>query len=315
MLNDTCLISIVITTCNRSLLLDRAIKSIISQNYQKIEIIVIDDNSSDNTRNILMRYQKESLVPFQYIINDSNKGPSINRKVGLNLAKGKYIVFMDDDDYYCNSESFKNAIAIFGKYKNLSFVSGNSYIQFEESNQLEFNKLNVQGYISSNDYLKEMQITLDKPFSTYSTIFLREKLFESEADRMEMFNDSSIYLRALLVGDAYVDQNIWGVYYIHENNISKSISCSFIVQNLEEKNKIYLLLAKKNVISSKWLIAHFKMTIKYFFSGDNVRDLDLLFSWIKKKDDIQLRILMNCILRKELLKRKIKNKVSWRLDG
>lgn len=300
------MISVIITTYNRSELLLRAINSVFAQSYGNIEVIVVDDNSTDNTMSILKKIELESPVPFSYLKNLTNLGPSTSRKNGLEIATGRYVIFMDDDDYYCNQNVFLNAMDIFTKYRNLSFVAGNSFLEYEENKELEYHELNVKGYIKSIDYFKEMSLTLDKPRSTFSSIFTMRSIIDSKANKMEMFNDSSIYLRSLMVGDAYIDSDIWGVYFVHKNNISKTISSKFIVQNLEEKYKMTLDLVENEEITSKWLIAHFKMTILYFFSGSNINDLDILLDWIEKQKKIKVRYIMKKMLYNQLLKMKLK---------
>lgn len=168
------LISVIITTYNRSDLLKRAIESILLQSYENIEIIVVDDNSTDDTKSVLVEYDSYIPVPFSYLINSNNQGPSVNRKKGLEMAHGDLVIFMDDDDFYCNINAFKSAIGYFQQYKNLSFVSGNTFIEEYLSEELTFKKMNVSGYISGKKYFTNLMIGWDKPKSTFSTIFKRK---------------------------------------------------------------------------------------------------------------------------------------------
>lgn len=300
------LISIVITTYNRNELLKRAIDSILLQTYENIEIIVIDDNSSDGTGALLQKYEQEASVPFSFVINSKNQGPSLNRKKGLKLSKGNYIIFMDDDDFYCNIRAFSRAMDFFNQYKNLAFVSGNAFLEKEKDNELTYKEMNVEGHLNSKEYFDNLMVGWDKPKSTFSTIFSKQSLYESEAHKMEMFNDSTIYLRSLLAGDAYIDKDIWGVYFIHSNNISSSIDCKFIVENLEEKYIMSKPLIEKNELTDEWLVKHFTSTIKYFFSGNNINNLNLLVAWIDKLDSKQTRTKMKKMLYIELAKSSIK---------
>ncbi len=94
------LISIVIPTYKRPKELDRAIKSVINQTYKNLEIIVIDDNCKfpdvrQETENVISKYSN-----VIYIKNSENLGGSGARNVGINIAKGDYIAFLDDDDEF-----------------------------------------------------------------------------------------------------------------------------------------------------------------------------------------------------------------------
>lgn len=88
------LVSIIITTYNRQEFLCRAINSIFSQTYNNIEIIVVDDCSSDSTEEIISNYSESVL----YIRNSENCGMSVSRNKGINYSSGEYVSFLDDDD-------------------------------------------------------------------------------------------------------------------------------------------------------------------------------------------------------------------------
>lgn len=91
------LISAIITTHNRPLLLDRAIKSVFSQTYKNIECIVVDDKSDDNTKDICASFPT---IRYIYISPEESKGGNYARNQGIIASKGKYCAFLDDDDYW-----------------------------------------------------------------------------------------------------------------------------------------------------------------------------------------------------------------------
>lgn len=88
-------ISVVIPTYNRSNLICKAIESVLAQTYIDFEIIVIDDGSTDNTRNVLLKYNSV----IKYIVQ-KHSGPSAARNVGIRAAAGEYVCFLDADDMY-----------------------------------------------------------------------------------------------------------------------------------------------------------------------------------------------------------------------
>lgn len=94
-------ISIVVPIYNVEKYLNNCIKSIINQTYKNIEIILINDGSSDNSNFICKEWEKED--PRIIYINQKNQGVSVARNVGLNIATGKYITFVDADDYIENN--------------------------------------------------------------------------------------------------------------------------------------------------------------------------------------------------------------------
>jgi len=88
-------VSVVIPTHNRANLVTRAVDSVLGQTYADYEIIVIDDGSTDNTREVLQPYADK----IRYIYQD-NAGVSAARNAGIRQAQGKWIAFLDSDDQW-----------------------------------------------------------------------------------------------------------------------------------------------------------------------------------------------------------------------
>lgn len=97
-MNSQPLISAIITTKNRADLLPRAIDSVLNQTYQNIEIIVIDDGSTDQTPAIIAEYQKEHSITL--IQNKKSVGACRARNQGIERAQGEFIAGLDDDDQW-----------------------------------------------------------------------------------------------------------------------------------------------------------------------------------------------------------------------
>ncbi len=89
------LVSVIIPTYNRGHLIRRAIESVLNQTYQDFEIIVVDDGSTDHTRQIVMSFADPRI---QFLENDISRGASAARNAALEICKGEYIAFIDDDD-------------------------------------------------------------------------------------------------------------------------------------------------------------------------------------------------------------------------
>lgn len=102
-MNDNDLVSVVIPTYRRSEMLPRAINSVLNQTYEDIEIIVVDDNNPNTkyreaTKKIMEHYKDNSKI--KYIKHDVNKNGSAARNTGIKYSSGKYVCFLDDDDYF-----------------------------------------------------------------------------------------------------------------------------------------------------------------------------------------------------------------------
>jgi glycosyltransferase involved in cell wall biosynthesis len=87
-------VSVIIPTYNRAGMLPLAIESILRQTYQDWELVIVSDGSTDNTAQVVRRYQDPRIKYYE----KKNGGPSSARNLGLRLAQGEYIAYCDDDD-------------------------------------------------------------------------------------------------------------------------------------------------------------------------------------------------------------------------
>src|SRR5258708_4353339 len=87
------LVSIIIPCYNQSNYLSAAIESVLKQTYSTLEIIVVDDGSTDNTKQVAQGYDK---VVYVY---QNNQGLSASRNTGMRNCKGVYLLFLDADDW------------------------------------------------------------------------------------------------------------------------------------------------------------------------------------------------------------------------
>ena len=90
---DQPLISVIIPCFNHAHFLPDAIKSVLNQSYKNTEIIVVDDGSSDNTNDVATSF------PDVKYVYQTNQGLSAARNTGLKKSNGKYLVFLDADDF------------------------------------------------------------------------------------------------------------------------------------------------------------------------------------------------------------------------
>ena len=91
------MISIIMPVYNTELYLETAILSVLMQTYDDFELICIDDCSSDSSLEILERYSVSD-SRIKIIKNDTNKGLSYNRNLGMDIAQGEYVLFLDSDE-------------------------------------------------------------------------------------------------------------------------------------------------------------------------------------------------------------------------
>ena len=97
------LVTCAFSTYNCFETLEKAIYSAFNQTYKNIEILVVDDNSTDNTKELIRKLAKKSNVPFRSIFNNKNIGIGAVRNVLVENSNGNFIAFFDDDDFSCSN--------------------------------------------------------------------------------------------------------------------------------------------------------------------------------------------------------------------
>ena len=157
-------ISIISAVYNRGKYIKRFLRSIQNQLFNEIEIIFIDDFSTDNSVQIIEKFQKED-ERIKLIKHNKNKGTLISRNDGILKSKGEYLIFPDPDDIlsndilkYCYNESHRNNYDIIrfniynrNKYDLLNLVK---ILQFQKvyQPQLSFHIFYSKGYLEQTDY-------------------------------------------------------------------------------------------------------------------------------------------------------------------
>lgn len=165
-------ISCIIPMYNSEKTIERCLKSILIQNYNNYEIILVDDGSTDGTENLLKKYiSLDNRIQYTRIINS---GVSIARNVGIELSTGDYIMFIDSDDYllpnafkYFEESGQKDDLYIF------SFKSNSKYILTDISSE-------NCGIFTKNEILKRLLSAYNNSIKGYiwRCFFKRSVIFD-----------------------------------------------------------------------------------------------------------------------------------------
>lgn len=140
------LISIYITNYNYYNFIEQAIQSVLSQKDVSFELIIIDDGSTDNSKEIIEKYRALENVT---IIYQQNKGLNVTNNIALNIASGKYIMRLDADDYL-EPDALKTLSSKLEGSPTLGLVFPDYYIVDEAGNILEHHK--------RHDFRKEVSL-------------------------------------------------------------------------------------------------------------------------------------------------------------
>lgn len=167
------LISVIIPVYNTENFLKECLDSVCAQTYEKLEIILINDGSTDYSEQICNEYaNKDNRIK---VINKKNTGPSDTRNIGIDISRGNWLVFVDSDDILCD-----DAIEVLyrtAKCKGTKMVVGDyqefdTYVNFENDRNFNVEVLSVE------DALEELLINQSGRWvTTWAKIYDRN-LFE-----------------------------------------------------------------------------------------------------------------------------------------
>lgn len=207
------LVSIITPTYNCGEFIARTINSVQAQTYQNWEMIIVDDRSKDNTRDIVEAYMEKD-PRIQYHLLEVNSGAAVARTKAMHLAKGSYIAFLDSDDIWLPDKLERQI-----KWMNdngYSF-SCTAYEQIDEDDNLLNRTIKT---VQKTDYNR---LLLDCPVGNSTVIYDVEKMGKFEVPNIRKRNDDALWLQMLKK-----EKYIWGMqdvlmqYRIRKNSISSN---------------------------------------------------------------------------------------------
>lgn len=207
------LVSIITPTYNCGKFIARTIESVINQTYENWEMIIVDDCSKDNTKEIVEQYTSND-DRIKYFLLEKNSGAAVARTKAMELAQGNYMAFLDSDDIW-KCDKLEKQLA-YMKENNLNFCC-TAYEQIDEDD----NKLSrVIKTVKKTDYNR---LLLDCPVGNSTVMYNVEKMGKFEVPNIRKRNDDALWLQMLKK-----EKYIYGMpavlmeYRIRENSISSN---------------------------------------------------------------------------------------------
>lgn len=213
------LVSVVIPIYNVEEYLERCLDSIINQTYKNIEIILVNDGSTDNSYEICKKYEKnDSRIK---IINKKNGGLSEARNYGIEAACGKYITFVDSDDYV-EENYVKCLLECIDKYD--ADISICSYRAIYDNGTILNQVHDVENYcISPHDALEKVLYQSDFNVSAWAKMYKKELFDNIKFPVGKIFEDAYTTYKLIMKSNKIaVDLKIEYNYMIRSNSILTS---------------------------------------------------------------------------------------------
>lgn len=218
--------SIILPTYNRSDFIEIAIQSVLNQNYTDWELLIIDDGSTDNTAGIVKKYFSDERIIYKY---QTNQERSRARNNGIAIAKGRFVCFLDSDDYYLpiHLQVLKEAIELH-QYKSCLYYT-NYFVNRNGNNIVGkgFSEMKKKGI--SNILFEEL-------LQTNSVCIAADLLINDRfPEKFNMFEDNHLWLRIIAKSEMIYINTPTNVFCDHENR-----SLSISSKKLKEKGQKYI---------------------------------------------------------------------------
>lgn len=185
-------VSVIIPVYNVEQYLRECLNSVIKQTLKEIEIICVDDGSTDNSLSILKEYaEKDHRI---IVISRENKGVGYSRNQGIQMSEGEFIAFMDPDDYYPDL-SVLNLMYNTAKKHNVK-ICGGSLIVYDEKRKLEIKQKEKSGCFSENKIWLYQDFQYDYGYQRYiydTQMIKNDKIYFPEYKR---FQDPPFMIKA-----------------------------------------------------------------------------------------------------------------------
>jgi len=198
-MNQSCpLISIILPTYNRKELIAETLHSVDSQTYQNWECIIVDDGSTENTKDIFQMFWTKN-PRFSFYSNQRRKGASGARNTGIALSKGQFLIFLDSDDLL-GRDCLANRVMEFQKNADCDFLVF-STVEFK----IKTDDTNLLFNVNTTENTICRFLNLDVPWITMATIWKRESLLGIGQwnENALSWQDWDLHLRSLLKGYKY----------------------------------------------------------------------------------------------------------------
>ncbi|WOK05569.1 glycosyltransferase [Imperialibacter roseus] len=192
-------VSVIITSYNNANYLSEAIQSVLEQTVRPYEIIVLDDNSSDDSFGIVQKFQKSNPEIVLGIQNSSNLGVSANRNKALGLSKGDWISFLDGDDYW-EPDKLRNELDVLQNKPQVNCVFSN--FSFVDQNGKDKTLWDDQGFIDGLEGEDIFSAVVARSFpkgALYRCELIKKSLLDQIGgfdEKLSLYEDFDLKIRA-----------------------------------------------------------------------------------------------------------------------
>lgn len=262
------MISVIIPTYNRAKTLRRAINSVIAQRLDAIEIIIVDDGSTDDTESVIKQISQDFDIRY---IRQENKGVSAARNQGIKAATGDFVAFLDSDDEWLENK-LERQLDEFEKNSHLGMICADDEIRADGKIK---NKAPIGAWLNHENHYYDLLL---KNFVPTSSVIVRREVFDSLGffdESLICFEDYDMWLR---ISEKYkvkvLSEKLSRYYENSENslyqNTHKIKRCQGAIRVLEKAflRKAEAVLPVKSQYRKRLSQFYFDLASAYYKKGD-----------------------------------------------
>jgi glycosyltransferase involved in cell wall biosynthesis len=258
-------IEIFITTYNRAALLKETLISIVNQTVKGFKIIVLDNASTDSTKEIVKEFE---IYGVEFITSSENLGAEVNFNRAKDLASGKWLMVFHDDDLI-HPRYIENALKLINKYPDISLIAATLSSKEQPPKNENWQKVRAKGCYCNNLEDFAAYLYCGKNFDYASTIY-RTEIFKKIKTKCSIYGkvaDKPFVLDAAKYGPSIVMKDKYIKCGIHKGQDSSDYKSGPFIEQIIELNKKFHEILGDNIFTKngrvftarnfKWLINEF----------------------------------------------------------
>ncbi len=215
-------VSVIIPNYNHAVYLTQRIDSVLNQTFQDFEVIILDDCSSDNSKDIIEKYRGHSKVS-KIVFNTTNSGTTFKQwQKGINLAKGNYIWIAESDDW-CEPTLLENLMIGMTEDTALAFCQS---LMIHDSSKILWNSRAdfYEEQLDGQKFIKQKMLKRNAIINASMCIFRKDLFFNINADftHYKFCGDWLFWVDIASQGQIFISGKILNYFRKHEKDVSGS---------------------------------------------------------------------------------------------
>lgn len=250
------LVSVIMPSFNTGEYIAASVESVLAQTYSNWELLIVDDCSTDNTTEVICRYQDPRIILLK---NKTNSGAALSRNYALREAKGRWIAFLDSDDIWEPNKL----------EKQLHFMQENGYAFTFTDYRICLNGVWMPYINTGPDVVNKRKMYNYCYFSTITVMYDRSVIGLIQIADMRKNNDYAMWLQAIEKSDAHRLPECLSYYIKHDDSITGGSKLRLVKwhyrlfrQALGKNPVTAAVLTANNLVHGVWKKLHYRQPVE-----------------------------------------------------